>query len=271
MPDADIQPDIGDTTSLYKDSYIVYKRNGFTLIELLVVIAIIALLLSILVPSLAKAKEQARTIMCRSNLKQYGLAMRMYLDDNDYRFPTTSIWLKRSGGFLRTGDEPDGVFWPYISSFDIHLCPSFLSAARGTSLDPAIRGNYVMNSYLGNNGSIWSSWLGTGITGVTKESEVHRTTIVTFTEENTWTISLYSAYPFNDTFFTVGNATRQIDNFATFHNPPSKDRSNPEGGLNAGKANVVNLDGSIDSVPRAKTPDDLDRGFRRAWPKAGVR
>ncbi|MBE0535746.1 MAG: prepilin-type N-terminal cleavage/methylation domain-containing protein [Phycisphaerae bacterium] len=254
---------------------IMRKGVGFTLIELLVVIAIIALLLAILVPSLGKAKEHTRNILCRSNLKQYGLAMRMYLDDNDCRFPTTNIWLKSPAGggygaFLREGDEPDGVFWPYISSYDIHLCPSFWPAARGTSLDPTIRGNYVMNSYIGNNSKIWSDWLGAGVTGVTKESEVHRSTVLTFTEENAWSIPNYSYAPFNDTFFTIGNSTRLIDNFATFHNPPTRDRSNPDGGLNAGRGNLVNLDGSVDSVPRAKTPDDLDRGFRLAWPKKKV-
>jgi prepilin-type N-terminal cleavage/methylation domain-containing protein len=59
---------------------------GFTLIELLVVIAIIALLMSILMPSLTRVKKQARTVACLANLKQWGLFFSMYAEDNSGRF-----------------------------------------------------------------------------------------------------------------------------------------------------------------------------------------
>jgi prepilin-type N-terminal cleavage/methylation domain-containing protein/prepilin-type processing-associated H-X9-DG protein len=107
--------------------------TGFTLIELLVVIAIIALLMAILTPALRKAKETARETACKSNLRNVGLGMLLYFQDNDYKAADSQrtngfFWYISPGRFMQTSD--DRAYWgvaykDYIKQTKIFGCPSF--------------------------------------------------------------------------------------------------------------------------------------------------
>jgi prepilin-type N-terminal cleavage/methylation domain-containing protein len=74
--------------------------RGFTLIELLVVVAIIALLAALLLPALTGSKEAARSARCKSNLRQLGFALNLYLQDNQEHYPREGI---SPGSFARSG------------------------------------------------------------------------------------------------------------------------------------------------------------------------
>jgi len=82
-------------------------RKAFTLIELLVVVAIIALLMAILMPALQRVKKQAKAVICRSNLKQWGLVWAMYTDENNAKFPDYlgSDWMRRLVEYYRNTEK----------------------------------------------------------------------------------------------------------------------------------------------------------------------
>jgi len=102
-----------------------FGRNpAFTLVELLVVIAIIAVLASLLLPVLGRAKEAGRTAVCGSNLRQLALAAAAYSLDNKGQLPYFLDWLHAAPPGPTSSDLATGELFPYLKSKPVYLCPT---------------------------------------------------------------------------------------------------------------------------------------------------
>jgi len=128
------------------------RSPAFTLVELLVVLAVIGLLAGMMVPGLARGRKAASGARCVSNLRQLGIASRLYWDDHaDRAFPERVArrddgwrywfgWLQDGSEGERIFDATQGVLWPYLSGRGVEVCPSldrlgtrFKSKARGAA------------------------------------------------------------------------------------------------------------------------------------------
>jgi prepilin-type N-terminal cleavage/methylation domain-containing protein/prepilin-type processing-associated H-X9-DG protein len=121
----------------------VSPLRGFTLIELLVVIAIIAILAALLLPALARAKAQAQRIACMNHLRQMGIALRMYVDENN-AYP---YWRQILPDSISDRYWPDSLKPYYVLAWtnrDFH-CPAYKGKIKNPSNSYPPYGSYAWN------------------------------------------------------------------------------------------------------------------------------
>ena len=158
------------------------RKNAFTLIELLVVIAIIALLMALLLPALGKARDQAKDIVCKSNLRGVGLGITLYLDDNEQRMPEMHTYTMNSNGHLWWDDrgrplkpKDDRAYWgiayiEYVRERELFGCPAFRNFIDIIAQDLLYGGDhdFIYTSAFSSNG-----WLSREkVTSIPRPAEV---------------------------------------------------------------------------------------------------
>jgi len=235
------------------------------------VIAIIAILMAILTPALGRAREQAREIACRQNLRQFGLAATMYLDENNGRFPTPSVCLigyKTNDEYCRWHNPAAparGPLWPYIPDEKVRLCPTFKVYAKSVGdKHPGHKPSIPVIPYFSYsiNGLLGVSKVDTD-PGAIKISNVTRAQadVFLFAEENMWERA-------GDTSVLNDNALipNGRDWFGTFHRTSG-------GKLNSGMVNAVFVDGHAQEVRSALKETAADtsemewgRFEKHGWP-----
>ncbi|MHC5144151.1 MAG: type II secretion system protein [Planctomycetota bacterium] len=280
------------------------KRRAFTLIELLVVISIIALLLSILMPGLQKAKQHALRMLCRTNLHSYGIAMAMYLNEYDDEFPDAwmsifdscqgqgghdknkcdgshqnfqwegSNWLGRTCRWhdirasLEANPEYEGPLYEFLQAEDINLCPVFAKVGKSRFRDHFGHETGGVETYDPIFGYSQNAFLGRNITFDYDPGVVLKSSGVK-SPARTFVFAEENMWTIPDISTAVLNDTALLVRTNPTIAGEAVDafatfHSAKDAEMNEGTGNAVMMDGSIEAVQPYN-----DGTFRKAWPKLG--
>jgi Tfp pilus assembly protein PilE len=149
------------------------KRLSFTLIELLAVIAILIILISLLIPSVAVAMEQARSVGCRNNMRSLQTGFNLYTMEQNGTLASGATSVSSAWGlpWAETADftTSNSAIWAYVRETRVYMCPSYPSPGR-----ERLKRHYSVSGFINSEGPYWGAgYAASSMSQVRQPSRTH--------------------------------------------------------------------------------------------------